>query len=258
MLAGVLGAALLFLHSSAGQESPATLPLRLILVRSADEAEQLRSQLRGGFDFGVLAREKSVDPTAADGGLMGDVDPTQLRAEMRDALKGVEPGGITPVFRIPSGFGIVKVMRQSEVAELIVAERARQEAAKAEANIKFDFDISGLNETEAALVSLPKPQDWYLDVNQACQWKKQALAALLDRITTLEDPNYGGPEAHRTPYDLMAVRIAHGQYHIFFGEGDKAVAQWEIAYRMAQKDIPRFVPYVEKLLGIGYICKNPS
>jgi hypothetical protein len=256
ILGAVLGAALLFLNSSAGQESPKTVPLRLILVRSADDAEKIHEQLRGGFDFSVLAREKSLDPTAVEGGLMGDVDPTQLRAEMRDALKGVEPGGITPVFKLPSGFGIVKVMRPSEVAELEEAARARQVAAKSEADIKFDFDISGLNETEAALVSLPKPQDWNQDVNQACGYKKQALAALLQRITTLEDPNAGGPGAHRTPYDLMAVRIAHGQYHIFFGEMDQAVAQWEIAYQMAQKDIPRFVPYVEKLLGIGYLQKS--
>src|ERR1035438_2469996 len=200
----VLGAALLFLNSSAGQESPKTLPLRLILVRSAADAEKIREQLRGGFDFGVLAREKSVDPTAVDGGLMGDVDPTQLRAEMRDALRGLEPGGISPVFKLPSGYGVVKVMRPSEVTELEEEERARRAAAAAEANIKFDFDISGLNETEAALVSLPKPQDWYVDVNGACGYKKQSLAALLKRIETLEDPNAGGPEAHRTPYDLMA------------------------------------------------------
>jgi tetratricopeptide (TPR) repeat protein len=146
-------------------------------------------------------------------------------------------------------------MRASEVAELEEAERARQAAAKAEANIQFDLDISGLNETEAALVQLPKPQDWYVDVNAACGYKKQSLEALRQRIATLEDPNAGGPGAHRTAYDLLAVRIAHGQYHIFFGEPDKAVEQWEIAYGMAQKEIPRYAPYVEKLLGMGYLQK---
>jgi len=253
--AGVLGAAVVFLNSIAGQVSPTTIPLRFILVKSAEEAGQIHAQLQSGFDFGVLAREKSVDPTAADGGLMGDVDPTQLRAEMREALRGVAPGGITPVFELPGGFGIVKVMRASEVAELEEAERARQAAAKAEANIQFDLDISGLNETEAALVQLPKPQDWYVDVNAACGYKKQSLEALRQRIATLEDPNAGGPGAHRTAYDLLAVRIAHGQYHIFFGEPDKAVEQWEIAYGMAQKEIPRYAPYVEKLLGMGYLQK---
>ena len=254
-MVSVTGAALLFLHASAGQESPKTLPLRLILVKSAAAAERIHERLLGGFDFGVLAREESVDPTAIEGGLMGDVDPSQLRAEMRDALQGVNPGGISRVFKLPSGFGIVKVLLPSEIAALEEAERARQAIARSEANIQFDFDISGLNETEQALVSLPKPPDWYVDVNVACEYKKQSLAALVKRIETLEDPNAGGPGANRTPYDLMAVRVAHGQYYIYLGEAEKAMEQWEIAYRMAQKDIPRFVPYMEKLLGIGYLQK---
>ena len=54
-LVGVLGVALLLLHSITGQETPKTVPLRLILVRSAADAEKIREQLRGGFDFGVLA-----------------------------------------------------------------------------------------------------------------------------------------------------------------------------------------------------------
>ncbi len=255
LLAGVFGAALVFLNSIAGQVSPAKIPLRFILVKSADEADKIHAQLQSGFDFGVLARPKSVDATSADGGLMGDVDPAQLRAEMRDALHGVEPGSISPVFKLPGGFGIVKVMRANEVAELEEVERIRQDVARAETNIKFDTDISGINETEAALVSLPKPQDWYVDVNAACGYKKQSLEALRQRIVTLEDPNAGGPGAHRTPYDLLAVRIADGQYHIFFGEPDKAVEQWEIAYGMAQKENQRYVPYVEKLLGMGYLQK---
>ena len=255
LLAGMLGGAVIFLNSVAGQEPPQTLSLRFLLVNSADEANRLHETLQGGFDFGVLAREKSVDATAADGGLMAGVDPRQLRAEMRDALRGVEPGGISPVFQLPGGFGIVKVMAAGEVMELAEIERARQAAAKAEANIQFDFDISGINETEAALVQLPKPPDWYVDLRAACAYKTQSLEALRKRIETLEDPNFGGPDAHRTPYDLMAVRIADGQYHVFFGEPDKAVAQWEIACRMARKEIPRYVPYMEKLLGIGYLQK---
>ena len=71
------------------------------------------------------------------------------------------------------------------------------------------------------------------DLNAACGYKKQSLDALRKRIVTLEDPNAGGPNAHRTPYDLLAgACIADGQYHSFFGEADKAVEQWEIAYQM--------------------------
>ena len=75
MLAGVWDLAL---RCSVGGRPGAsrTLSLRLLLVKSAAEAAQIHKQLDGGFDFGVLAREKSIDPTSIDGGLMGDVDPS--------------------------------------------------------------------------------------------------------------------------------------------------------------------------------------
>ncbi|HEX3744061.1 MAG TPA: FG-GAP-like repeat-containing protein [Bryobacteraceae bacterium] len=255
LLAGVLGSALIFLHSMAGQQAPSTITLRLILVKSSDQAHLLQQRLQAGFDFGVLAREESVDPTASDGGLMTDVNPTELRAEMRDALHGVAPGGLSPIFPLPGGFAIAKVLSADEVAGLAAAARSRQAAAQAESSIQFDFDVSGINEAEAALVSQPKPADWYLDLNAACGYRKQSLAALRQRIVTLEDPNYGGVQAHRTPYDLIAARIADGQYHIYLGEPDQAVAQWEIARQMAQKEMPRYLPYMEKLLGVGYLQK---
>jgi hypothetical protein len=73
------------------------IPVRVIIVESADEAGRILERLKGGADFAVLAREKSVDATAADGGFMGEVDPSTLRAELRDALDAGacgEPGRI--------------------------------------------------------------------------------------------------------------------------------------------------------------------
>jgi hypothetical protein len=40
----------------------------------------------------------------------------------------------------------------------------REFAVSAEGSVRFDFDISGLNETEAALAAFPKPDNWYLDL----------------------------------------------------------------------------------------------
>ena len=53
------------------QDAPLTrVPLRLMVVDSSSEAEAALQKLNGGADFAVLAREKSVDPTSVDGGLM--------------------------------------------------------------------------------------------------------------------------------------------------------------------------------------------
>ncbi len=234
------------------QDPPAaSIPLRLIVVNSAAEAGQLRQQLQKGADFAVLAREKSVDATSVDGGLLGKVDPSTLRAELRTAIQGLGPGGVSPVFRLPSGFAIVKVLPASEISGLEEAQRARSFAVSAEGSIRFDFDISGLNEAESALANFPKPPGWNLDLRQACAMRQQSYAAVKERAESLVAAGDG-----RTPADTMSLRVALGQIHAYRGEMDEAVAQWEAAYRIGSSELPRAIPYLEELLGIGYLHKS--
>src|SRR4051812_27536691 len=92
-----------------GQEPASTaIPLRILVLNSAEEAARVRAELEKGADFGVLARQKSVDATSLDGGFLGKVDPSTLRQEIRTALRGLAAGQLSPVFRMPSGFAIVK------------------------------------------------------------------------------------------------------------------------------------------------------
>jgi tetratricopeptide (TPR) repeat protein len=238
--------AALFLGSGAGQ---AGLPLRMIVVRSSGEAAKTQERLKTGADFAVLAREISVDATAVDGGLMGNVDPANLRPELRTALEGLQPGSVSQTVKIPSGYAILKVLPASELAGLAEAERTRQFAANAERSIHFSFDISGNNEAEAALASFHKPEGWNLDLASACEMRKQSYAAIVARADALIS------EAKDAP-DAMSARVARGQLHAYRGEMDRAVEQWEIAYARAQKDLPRALPYLDELLGIGYLHKS--
>ena len=94
-----------------GQERTSTaIPLRILVLNSAGEMARVRAEIEKGADFAVLAREKSVDATSLDGGMLGNVDPSTLREEIRTAVRGLAPGQISPVFRLPSGFAIVKVL----------------------------------------------------------------------------------------------------------------------------------------------------
>ena len=45
--------------------------LRIIVASSAEQAQQILDRLKNGEDFAALAKEKSVDATADDGGYMG-------------------------------------------------------------------------------------------------------------------------------------------------------------------------------------------
>ncbi len=231
---------------------PSAVPLRLIVVGSAAEAAAIRQRLQGGADFAVLARENSLDATSVDGGLLGTVDPATLRGELRAAIQGLGAGQLSPVFQLPSGFAIVKVLPRSEVSDLETVERARQFAVSAEGSIRFDFDISGLNEAESALVNFPKPAGWSLDLRQACAMRQQSLAAVTERAEQL----VSSVDPKRAPADRMSLRVARGQIYAYRGEMEQALIQWEAAHRMAATDLPRALPYLEELLGIGYLHQS--
>jgi peptidyl-prolyl cis-trans isomerase C len=51
---------------------------RHILVRTAEEAEALRQRLAKGEAFDLLARKRSICPSAKRGGDLGEVRPGQM------------------------------------------------------------------------------------------------------------------------------------------------------------------------------------
>ena len=93
-----IGLALLY---SVAAEPVAQVTVRVIVVEAADDAAKALQELRAGADFAALAREKSIDATAVDGGLLGQVDPATLRPELRDALRDLRPGQLSRVPCVP-------------------------------------------------------------------------------------------------------------------------------------------------------------
>ena len=56
---------------------------RHILVSTEDEAKAIEAELKKGADFAALAKEKSKDPGAADGGDLGYFTKDQMAARIR-------------------------------------------------------------------------------------------------------------------------------------------------------------------------------
>ncbi len=257
MAAAVLGTGLIFLGAGSGQEtSPKPIPVRVIIVGSAAEAEKLLEQLKGGADFAVLARLKSTDATATDGGFMGNMEPSSLRAELRDALKGVGPGQISPIAKLPAGFAILKVLQPNEIPDLDEAEQARQYAISQFENVRYTFDISGLTETGAALSSYPKPADWYQDLNQACRIRELSRTGAEERAEKYLSPEAAAQDPNRRPFDVLKAMEGLGQLHAYQGDLDKSIEIWEAAYRKAVTDLPQAVTYLDELLGFAYYHRS--
>lgn len=82
---------------------------RHILVEKEEEAKQIGDQLRKGADFAALAKEKSKDPGAADGGDLGYFTKDQMVPEFADVAFKLEPGKISDPVKSQFGWHVIKV-----------------------------------------------------------------------------------------------------------------------------------------------------
>jgi len=82
---------------------------RHILVESEDEAKQVVDELKKGADFAELAKKKSKDPGAADGGDLGFFTKEQMVPEFSAAAFALEPGKISDPVKSQFGWHVIKV-----------------------------------------------------------------------------------------------------------------------------------------------------
>jgi tetratricopeptide (TPR) repeat protein len=261
VFSGAVAVLCLFLFSRVArtQDDANAIAVRLIVVNSAEDAQAILDRLKAGADFAVLAREQSVDPTATDGGFLGKVDPASLRAELRDALRGVEPGQLSKIVRIPSGYAVMKVLTDTETADLASANRARQAAIRAAGSIRLAPIVGGQDEALSLLFQRTLPRSWGQDLQTVCDAYRQSPLELMKQLDVLVDPaNKQSPLRNKstTPTDVMEVYMTRGQLHAYQGDMAKAIAEWETAYRIAVSDVPRGVPLMEEVLGVGYLHKS--
>ena len=233
----------------------AAVALRLLVVDSAGEASRILKQLQSGADFAVLAREKSTDATSVDGGFIGPVDPANLRPELREALNGVAPGGLSPIVKLPSGYALMKVLPESEVTKLDQANRARQAAIAAEGSVHNTPDIDGQLVALAALPTIPKAEGWDQDLPSICEVHQRAWSTAMDRVNRLLDPAdpNGLTQTHGSAYDWAEAHYLKAQLHANVGAMPEAIEQLQAAYRLAEESLPESKPLLERALGIGYL-----
>jgi peptidyl-prolyl cis-trans isomerase C len=92
--------------SMGGQEE---VRARHILVESEDDAKAILDQIKGGADFATLAKEKSKDPGAAEGGDLGYFTKDQMVPEFADVAFKMYPGQLSNPVKTQFGWHIIKV-----------------------------------------------------------------------------------------------------------------------------------------------------
>src|SRR5437762_1499629 len=82
---------------------------RHILVESEDDAKAVKVELDKGADFAELAKKKSKDPGASDGGDLGFFTKEQMVPEFSAVAFALEPGKISDPVKSQFGWHIIKV-----------------------------------------------------------------------------------------------------------------------------------------------------
>src|SRR6185312_1157529 len=190
-----LSACLMFPVPSFAQSTPgSTVPVRIIVVESESDAQQILKRLQTGADFASMAKEKSIDVTAQDGGFMGKVDPASLRNELRNAILGLAPGQISGIIRLPSSFAILQLLSSVPVPARSTSSSAPTSSSSggsvptqsmpltARGSIRYLANVGGKGEADLAFRSYPKPDGWSQDLKALCQIRKDSLSSVIDLL----------------------------------------------------------------------------
>jgi len=82
---------------------------RHILVETEDEAKAVLAELKKGADFAELAKSKSKDPGAADGGDLGWFTKDQMVPEFSEVAFKLEKGQLSDPVKSQFGWHVIKV-----------------------------------------------------------------------------------------------------------------------------------------------------
>jgi len=252
------GLAILGSPSRAQEKSSGQLTLQVIVVDSPDKARQILDRLRNGEDFAAVAKKESIDPSATEGGYLGPIDLSTLRPELRDALKGIEPGRMTGVIAVPSGYVILKVLPQSQPAggQGMGPGQNRDSPLAGKGAIRYPADVAGQVIADMLFQKFPKPANWGQDLPAVCNIRKQSMAQGIARLEELFTPENRARLEAMSAFDAIQSHYALAQLQAYQGNMDKAIEQWEAAYRIALSDLPAGVSQLTNVLGVAYLHKS--
>ena len=138
---------------------------RHILVPTEDEAKAIKAELDKGADFAKLAKEKSKDPGAADGGDLGFFTKEQMVPEFSTVAFTLEPGKISDPVKSQFGWHIIKVEekrnRKAPEFDQVKPQLEQYVTRKAQsdyvAKLRETAKVERLDQKPAAAPAVPAP-----------------------------------------------------------------------------------------------------
>jgi peptidyl-prolyl cis-trans isomerase C len=140
---------------------------RHILVETEDEAKAVVEELKKGADFAELAKKKSKDPGASDGGDLGFFTKEQMVPEFSAVAFALEPGKVSDPVKSQFGWHIIKVEEKrnrkapdfDQVRSQIETYVTRKAQADYVAKLREAAKVERMDKPEETAKSDPKPAD---------------------------------------------------------------------------------------------------
>ena len=216
----------------------------VLVVRSAEEAGVVLGQLKAGMNFAVVAKERSIEKTAVDGGLLDAEGFAKLTAAEKEALRGLRAGGVAGPVRVADGYALLTVFAERPPTEDLNEKQIRGMGRAAA--VRQTINVAGMSEEDSVFEQFAKPSNWKEDLQVPCEVRKESHPAAVKKMEAVL-------AAGGAPMELMRGHVALAQLHAFVGDMGMSIKEWKAAYAIAQASVPGAVPYFEEALGASYL-----
>jgi len=244
--------------------------LQVIVVDTESKAQEALERLKKGEKFSTVAAQMSIDPTASNGGYVGEAEVASLRPELRAAVESLQPEQVSGVVRVPTGFVILKLLgrkQEPKAQSNTLAPASAEQGATGQGMgpnrdlhlagkgaIQYPVDVAGQVLADMLFQKFPKPSGWEQDLQEVCTVRKQSLA---DGIKALEKMLADTAKmAATTPFDAIQTHYGLAQLEAYQGNMDPAMREWQAAYKLAVTDVPAGIPQLTEALGVAYLHKS--
>ena len=110
---------------------PTLFKIQQITGKNEDSAQDIRNSINKGADFSWLAKNRSVDSAASEGGNIGWITRAEMPEPLKKIIETLKPGDISPVLKIDSNYRIIQLLdrKEGEVEEFEQVEKTVYRAA---------------------------------------------------------------------------------------------------------------------------------
>ncbi|MFH1917199.1 MAG: peptidylprolyl isomerase [Nanoarchaeota archaeon] len=214
-----------------------------ILVETEDEANGILDQLKAGEDFATLAKEKSIDPSAAqNGGDLGYFSNGMMVPEFEQAAFALSVGEYSEPVQTDFGWHIISVTDKKngrQVAFDEVKDQLIESLKTAKAREEFTTYLSDLeNKTQVVIYYKEEAASQPITLPDNTEQTEQNLVPLEE--ATEEPEQMEEPESPSMPADTFTACL-NSKGVVLFGTYWNKDTQDQLAVFGSEKDDLRYV-----------------